>query len=499
MGYLYTFSPPILVILAIYYTLTTFQTWKRRQSLKTQHNCLPPPKYPHKDPFLGTDLFRANIQAAKESRLLATWLQRFQQHGDTFSANFLGAPAICTVDPRNLQTILSTNFHDFGVQPLRRDATLPFLGEGVFTMDGVFWERSRALLRPTFGRANVANLEAFEGNFVKFLDLLPKGGETVDLKPLLCKLVYEKTPTASQEFLDAFHYAQQGTGRRLQLGKLAFLYRDRKWRESVKVAHAFADRYVDKAIEYRRSRLAAQDAKVGDMDEAGDDEPGKRYVLLHEMAMQTDNRENLRNQIMHVFLAGHESSAISIGNALFQLARHPLKWERLREEVLAGGEEPLTVDRLKGMDYLQGVVKETLRLYPVASMMTLMTYTDTILPTGGGPSKTSPIFVKKGTKITTSSYVVGRIAQCYQPDPEVFRPERWEDLKPGIGSYIPFGYGPRTCPAKNLAEVEIAYVLARMAKEWKEVECRDEVVEWVEELRVSTSSRNGTVVGLVRG
>ncbi|CAG8981405.1 hypothetical protein HYALB_00009617 [Hymenoscyphus albidus] len=356
MGYLHTFSPQILVILAIYYTLTTlttFQTRKHRQSLKTQHNCLPPPKYPHKDPILGTDLFRANIQAAKESRLLTTWLQRFQQHGATFSANFLGAPAICTVDPRNLQTILSTNFHDFGVQPLRRDATLPFLGESVFTMDGVFWELSRALLRPTFGRANVANLEAFEGAFLRFLDLLPRGGETVDLKPLLCKLFIdtstlflfgesmgvldEETPTASQEFLDAFHYAQQGTGRRLQLGKLAFLYRDRKWRESVKVAHAFADCYVDKAIEYRRSRLAAKDAKVGDMDEVGDDEPGKRYVLLHEMAMQTDKRENLRNQIMHVFLAGHESSVISIGNAMFQLSRHPLRWERLTAGRSVGG------------------------------------------------------------------------------------------------------------------------------------------------------------------
>lgn len=97
----------------------------------------------------------------------------------------------------------------------------------------------------------------------------------------------------------------------------------------------------------------------------------------------------------------------------------------------------------------------------------------------------------------TSVHAVGRLAECYQPDPEDFRPERWEEIKPEVGAYIPFGHGPRICPAKNLAEVEIAYVLARMAQEWKRVECRDEVLEWVEEMRVSTSSRNGTKVGLM--
>lgn len=96
----------------------------------------------------------------------------------------------------------------------------------------------------------------------------------------------------SQDFLDAFHYAQQGTGRRLQLGKLAFMYRDKKYRQSIKIAHSFIEFYVDKAIEYRQSRLAAKDSKLKGL-------LGENIVLLHEMAMETDNREDLRNQIMH--------------------------------------------------------------------------------------------------------------------------------------------------------------------------------------------------------
>lgn len=89
-----------------------------------------------------------------------------------------------------------------------------------------------------------------------------------------------------------------------------------------------------------------------------------------------------------------------------------------------------------------------------------------------------------------------RIADCWQPDPEAFRPERWETLKPGP-TYMPFGWGVRTCPARYLAEMEISYTLARMAQIYQRIECRDPVIEWVEELRVSTSSKNGTKVGLI--
>lgn len=96
----------------------------------------------------------------------------------------------------------------------------------------------------------------------------------------------------------------------------------------------------------------------------------------------------------------------------------------------------------------------------------------------------------------TPTYALHRLAKCFQPDPNIFRPERWNELKPGP-SYIPFGWAPRTCPAQNMAETEVAYTLARMAQEWKRIECRDDTAEWVEEIRLSTSSRNGTKVGLI--
>jgi hypothetical protein len=104
-------------------------------------------------------------------------------------------------------------------------------------------------------------------------------------------------PQRSQDFLDAFHYAQQGTGRRFQLGKLAFLHRDKKYYESIKVAHAFADSYVDKAIEYRRNHLEKGSKSIE--RPIGEDNGRQKTILLHDMALETDDRIDLRNQIMH--------------------------------------------------------------------------------------------------------------------------------------------------------------------------------------------------------
>ncbi|KAF7924381.1 uncharacterized protein EAE98_007432 [Botrytis deweyae] len=130
---------------------------------------------------------------------------------------------------------------------------------------------------------------------------------------------------------------------------------------------------------------------------------------------------------------------------------------------------------------------KALRLYPVASIASRKAYKDGVLPRGGVPMVNLPYLFEKTL-----------LADCFQLDGDKFIPSRWEDpsLRPGA-AYIPFGCGIRTCPAQHPAEIEIAYTLARMAQKWKYLECRDEVKEWVEELRVSTSSRNGVKVALI--
>src|SRR3569833_806950 len=125
------------------------------------------------------------------------------------------------------------------------------------------------------------------------------------------------------------------------------------------------------------------------------------------------------------------------------------------------------------------------------------TYKDTVLPRGGRLDGASPIFVRKGTIISSSAFALHRIAECWQPDPEAFRPERWEDVRPGPNC-MPFGWGIRTCPARHMAEIEIGYTLARMAQIYEMIECSDVVAKREKEKKETTRSRIGTKVGLLQ-
>jgi cytochrome P450 len=189
MGQITQLSVTISILIFTYLLISTLQTKLRRSSQIKANHCLPPPAYAHKDPFLGVDLFLSNIQNLKNITFLTGLIDRWKKYGTTYSGLTLGNPTIFTVDAQNLQTVHAQNFSHYSVEPLRLAATLPLLGRGVFNTDGPFWEHSRALVRPTFTRANVANLPAFEVNFRKFLALLPKDGRTVDLQPLLNRLV----------------------------------------------------------------------------------------------------------------------------------------------------------------------------------------------------------------------------------------------------------------------------------------------------------------------
>ncbi|TEY86536.1 hypothetical protein BOTCAL_0006g00160 [Botryotinia calthae] len=283
----------------------------------------------------------------------------------------LGTTTIFTIDPQNIQTYYSTDFKDYGVHRLRKKAFYPLLADGIFSTDGAYWEHSRALIRPTFTRFNVANFPAFEIHFQKFLKLIPRNGTTVNLSPLLDDLFLDMSTefifgesvnaldessdeaSESHEFLNSFHHAQRGISIRSQLRTLSL------------AVHKFVDAHIDKALELRRERLASK--KSGTVldpsisrDEDDDDEK-HRYILLHEMAKATDDRRELRYQTLQVFLAGHEATAIGIGNAIFWLCRNQKVWEKLRREVLEQMEkgEELTFESLKGLRYLQWVINES--------------------------------------------------------------------------------------------------------------------------------------------
>ena len=161
----------------------------RYNAAARQHGCKPANRYPNLDPFLGLDLSRLLEKENKLGRRSRVFPDLHRKYGDTFSYKSLTPRRISTCSPKNIQAILATNAEDWGVEPIRGGFAEPFLGKGVFMHDGQTWKRARALIRPTFNRAEIADLENFEIHVGRLLALIPRDGTTIDLQPLFKRLV----------------------------------------------------------------------------------------------------------------------------------------------------------------------------------------------------------------------------------------------------------------------------------------------------------------------
>ncbi|MBV8221298.1 MAG: cytochrome P450 [Solirubrobacterales bacterium] len=149
----------------------------------------------------------------------------------------------------------------------------------------------------------------------------------------------------------------------------------------------------------------------------------------------------LRDELLTLLVAGHETTATALAWAVERLARHPEKLARLAAETRAGGDR-----------YLKAVLYETLRLRPVISLVNR---------TLKAPMRLGGYDLPAGVKVVPSIYLVHRRPDVY-PDPERFLPERFLDKAPGTYTWIPFGGGVRRCIGGAFAQFEMEVVLREL-------------------------------------
>jgi cytochrome P450 family 135 len=160
----------------------------------------------------------------------------------------------------------------------------------------------------------------------------------------------------------------------------------------------------------------------------------------HEDGRPMSDRE-LRDELMTLLVAGHETTATALSWAIELLARHPAELERLEADV-AGGDGT----------YLDAVIKETLRLRPVIAL---------VLRKLVEPMEIGGRLLPAGVSVAPSIHLVHRRPEIY-PEPERFRPERFLERPPGTYTWIPFGGGVRRCLGAAFAEFEMAVVLREL-------------------------------------
>lgn len=416
-------------------------------------------------------------------------------------------PIIQTSEPENVKTILSLKFKDYSFGA-REQAFEPLLGHGIFNADGERWANSRHLLRPNFVRDQVADLDAFERHLKLMLKHIPKDGSTIDLQELFFRLTIDtateflfnhstnslrmvgqdEDDNEDTIFSKAFNTAQADV---LTRSRLSFLYRftnQDEGRDAIRICKAYVDKWVDDAVRWRE----AQDAEKA----AGAQKEEERYVFIHELAKQTNDKKRIRDELMNVLLAGRDTTASLLSNMFFEIAKRPDIWQKLRDEVGGLNGQLPSYEELKNMKYLKWCLNESLRLHPVVPGNSRYAIRDTVLPLGGGQTGSAPLFVPRGTLVVYSPYTMHRREDLFGRDAHLYKPERWEKLRPGW-EYLPFNGGPRICLGQQYALTEASYVTVRLVQEFTKLESRD-AGPWEEGLTLTCCSGNGVKVGLVK-
>ncbi|KAH6986514.1 cytochrome P450 [Ilyonectria sp. MPI-CAGE-AT-0026] len=214
-------------------------------------------------------------------------------------------------------------------------------------------------------------------------------------------------------------------------------------------------------------RPMIQEKRAAIMDKEDD------HFDILSLLIKTDNFTDaeLKDQLLTFLAAGHETTASAFTWTCYLLTRHPEIQNKLREEVAAAVPADLVIDPtvelaaiLEQLPYLNGIMHETLRLYPTVPMTMRQAICDTHI---------GDQFIPKGTDIIVSIWLINRSPDIWGPDAAEFRPERWitPDGKPnqngGASSnydFLTFLHGPRSCIGQNFAKAEMRCLLAAMVR-----------------------------------
>ena len=411
----------------------------------------PQPPGPKGSPILGV--------MPEFNRDSLAFITRCRSYGDVVRARFFYVTAYFLYDPDHIEYILSTNARNFiKSMSVRSNFFHRLIGNGLLTSEGDFWRRQRRLAQPAFHRQRISSYGDVMVEYTERMMSHWQEGEIHDVHRDMMRLTLEivaKTLFNADVSGDADRvgrilaeivkpFASQAT--------LKWILDNRLPTPAHRRFHRLAreiDDIVYRIIEARR--------------ESGRDEGDLLSMLLQAQdedgSQMTD--QQLRDEVMTLFLAGHETTALTLSWAWYLLGRNPevaAKFHAELDEVL--GDRLPTVADLPRLQFTEMIAKESMRLYPPAYGVGRQAIDDCEI---GG------YHIPGGSQIFAFSWVLHREAK-YFADPESFRPDRWTDeLTNRLPkyAYFPFGGGPRICIGNYFAMMEIVLVLATIGRRFR--------------------------------
>ncbi|GAB7095769.1 cytochrome P450 [Halolamina litorea] len=365
-------------------------------------------------------------------------------------------------DPSEIERVLVSESDRFTKPAFQDDALGSLLGQGLLLSEGETWQRQRKLAQPAFDMRRLSGMadrivDHTETRLAEWDD-----GEQINVEEEMTTVTIDVIldlmmgVELSRQRLDHVREQLEPLGMRFEPNPVRFALPE--WVPMPGDAEFDAavdelERVIDEIVTERRAEIRQEDSTDAPMDFLS------ILVRAQEAGDQTDRQ--LRDEMMTMLLAGHDTTALTLTYTWYLLSQHPEVERRLHEEVDAviDGTRP-TVDDIRDLEYTEWVIKEAMRLYPPV-------YTIFRQPTE--PVEVGGYTVPDTASIMLPQWAVHR-SDRYWDDPETFDPERWRPERvrerPRF-AYFPFGGGPRHCIGKHLAMLEARSIIATTASRYR--------------------------------
>ena len=370
--------------------------------------------------------------------------------------------AYVVTHPDGVKRVLLENQPNYSKRTRGFDSLRLFLGQGLLTSEGDFWRKQRRIAQPAFHHRN---LQAFGTMMQQAGESLADRweakaatGEPFDVARAMMQVtltivgrcLFSTDPDAQSSAIGRhLDVMLELFARRITAPVVLPLSWPTRGNRRIRLAIDELHRIVDEIVALRRSAPSSGDRPTDLLDmlmAAEDAETGTRM-----------SDRQLRDEVLTLLLAGHETTAAALGWTWWLLARHPEVDRRLGEQLAALGDVPIDAEALGKAPLVGRVVHEAMRLYPPAWI---------VARRAEAADRIQGVSIPADHLVIVTPYATHRRPDLF-PDPERFDPDRFEDATFDRFAYFPFGGGPRICIGNGFALMEAQILLATLRRRFR--------------------------------
>ena len=379
------------------------------------------------------------------------------RYGDIYWLRILNYPYFVVHDPKLIETILIHHADALEKDQVTR-ALRDMLGLGLLTNEGEPWKVQRRLASPSL---RPKQIRAYASDMLRFTNQHIQNWtdeKTIDLSSEMMSLTLKivlKTILGIEEFgnsrkagealgtvMESF-FKENNSAWSLVPKKIPLAHR----REFKKAVHIL-DEIIYALIEKRKSKNTQGDDLLN------------RFILAKDEHGHAMSDQQLRDETMTMFLAGHETTSLSMTYLFTLLAENPLEEMRVLEEIGALGKKEIGLEDIPKLKYLEAAAKEALRIFPPAWLIGRRVISD---------FKAGGVLFEKDQEILFPQSSIHHDMRFFE-NPHAFKPSRWLDgsldENPKF-AYFPFGGGSRVCLGNHFAMMEIILVVSTILQKYQ--------------------------------